>query len=245
MFWGSLIAIAGGLLLLAIAIGMGFAGTGLIVRGPDVVGIQPTSSAVLAGLERMTGLSLLRDISTLATDFGIVSPGFKERAQRIRGLLRASDTRYVLLAAPDPHGASDILKFAAEVDRAGVFVDAVVVNRVLRVPEPAAGRSPDDEAGAGAERRSGRERPRWSATLARHLVACAKDLETLRAAQQAVVEQLRAGLAAIDERAGRGAGRTRSWVELPALTPAPTSLAGIVALARALGEAEGITTTAA
>jgi len=200
-------------------------------------------SAVLAGLERMTGLSLLRDVSTLATDFGVVSPGFKERAERIRALLRADDTRYVLLAAPDPHGASDILAFAAEVDRAGVFVDAVVVNRVLRVPEPAADpTSGDPRVGA---RSAGREQPRWSASLARHLVACAKDLDTLRAAQQAVVDRLRTGLEAIDAQSGRSSGRTRSWAELPALTPAPTSLAGIVALARALGEPHRAATTAA
>ena len=57
-------------------------------------------SAVLSGLERMTGLSLLSDISALATDFGVVTPGFKQRAEAIRDLLRAPDTRYALLAAP-------------------------------------------------------------------------------------------------------------------------------------------------
>jgi hypothetical protein len=43
IFWGSLIAIAGGLIVFAIATGLGFAGTGLIMSGPDVVGVQPTS----------------------------------------------------------------------------------------------------------------------------------------------------------------------------------------------------------
>lgn len=193
-------------------------------------------SAVLAGLERMTGLSLLRDISSLATDFGAVSPAFKQRAEQIRALLRSDETRYVLLAAPDPHGASDVLAFAAEVDRAGVSIDAVVVNRVLRVPGRTAQAAPAAEGAAARERPAGRGQARWSANLARHLVACAKDLETLRAAQEAVIERLRSGLAAIDAVGGRErpGGGNRAWIELPTLTPAPTSLEGIVALARAL-----------
>lgn len=204
-------------------------------------------SAVLAGLERMTGLSLLSDISALATDFGAVVPGFRERARAIRALLRATDTRYVLLAAPDPHATRDLVAFAREVGRAGVTLDAVVVNRVLRftledqaMPASAAHGSaapatPQATSGVGASRR------RWSATLARHLVACAKDLDTLRAAQAAVIEGLREGLLP-------GPGEHRAgpvWVELPALSPAPTSLDGIIALARALAGGRARSTTAA
>lgn len=196
-------------------------------------------SAVLAGLERMTGLSLLRDISALATDFGEVVPGFRRRARAIRDLLRAAATRYVLLAAPDPHATRDIVGFAREVARAGVSIDAVVVNRVLpfALDDARPGRREADAAGvAGAEPRA---RGRWSASLARNLVACAKDLETLRAAQRSVIDALRTGLAA-------GSGSPEPlWLELPALSPAPTTLAGIVALARALQTARARSTSAA
>jgi anion-transporting ArsA/GET3 family ATPase len=194
-------------------------------------------SAVLSGLERMTGLSLLSDISALATDFSVVTPGFRRRAEAIRGLLRAPDTRYVLLAAPDPHGARDILSFAAEVDRAGVTIDAVVVNRVLQLGARAAEAqaSPDDAAGVAPRRR-------WPASLARNLVACARDLDTLRAAQRAVIDALKEGLGRY---AAEDALAERVWIELPALSPAPTSLAGIVALARALAGAKARSTSAA
>ncbi|MBY0277700.1 hypothetical protein K2Z84_20385 [Candidatus Binatia bacterium] len=201
-------------------------------------------SAVLAGLERMTGLSLLSDISALATDFGAVVPGFRERARAIRALLRADDTRYVLLAAPDPHATRDLIAFAREVERAGVTLDAVVVNRVLRfTPEDQAApaslahgsAAPLGPSSGGAPRR------RWSATLARHLVACAKDLDTLRAAQDAVIDGLRDGLL----RAAEGDRSSPVWVELPALSPAPTSLDGIIALARALAGGRARSTSAA
>jgi anion-transporting ArsA/GET3 family ATPase len=193
-------------------------------------------SAVLSGLERMTGLSLLRDISALATDFGAVTPGFRQRAEAIRALLRAPSTRYVLLAAPDPHGARDILSFAAEVDRAGVSIDAVVVNRVLQFAPLARESAPSRDGTAAATPR----RP-WPAALARHLVACARDLDTLRAAQRAVIDALRQGLL----HAGRSTPDVRVWVELPALSPAPTSLDGIVALARALVGGAARSTSAA
>jgi anion-transporting ArsA/GET3 family ATPase len=202
-------------------------------------------SAVLTGLERMTGLSLLSDISALATDFGAVVPGFRERARAIRALLRADDTRYVLLAAADPHATRDLVAFAREVERAGVTLDAVVVNRVLSF-------TLDDQSVATAHgsaapsATTSREattttRRRWSATLARHLVACAKDLDTLRAAQRAVIEGLRDGLLPAS-----GTDREAPvWVELPALSPAPTTLDGIVALARALAGTRARSTTAA
>ena len=197
-------------------------------------------SAVLSGLERMTGLSLLSDISALATDFSVVTPGFKKRAQAIRALLRAADTRYVLLASPDPHSARDILGFAAEVGRAGVSIDAVIVNRVLQLtalaaPSSTGTRDEHDVAPA--------QGPRWSAALARNLVACAKDLDTLRSAQRAVIDALRAGL--LRSAVADGASAEPLWVELPALSPAPTSLAGIVALARALAGGRARSTSAA
>ncbi|MEW6269423.1 MAG: ArsA-related P-loop ATPase [Thermodesulfobacteriota bacterium] len=203
-------------------------------------------SAVLSGLERMTGLSLLRDVSTLATDFGVVSPEFKKRAQAIRDLLRAPDTRYVLLAAPDPHGATDVLAFAAEVDRAGVAIDAVIVNRVLQ-DGLATRRSAHgiDTRPASDDGTSPHAVRRWPSHLARNLVACARDLATLRAAQQEIIDRLRGGLAAIDGGGRRGAPAERVWVLLPALSPAPTSLDGVVALARALEVGRPRSTTAA
>jgi H+/Cl- antiporter ClcA len=48
IFWGSLGAIAAGLVVLAIATGVGFAFTGLTWSGPDIVGVQPTSTTWVA-----------------------------------------------------------------------------------------------------------------------------------------------------------------------------------------------------
>ena len=50
LFWGSLIAIASGLVLFVIAGGLGYAGTAFLTNGQDVVGIQPTATTWLAGM---------------------------------------------------------------------------------------------------------------------------------------------------------------------------------------------------
>ena len=185
-------------------------------------------SAVLAGLERITGLPLLRHVSALAADFGLISPAFRTRAESIRALLRAADTSYAMVAAPDPHGADEILAFAGEVHRLGIDVSLVVVNRVLKLGQAARaqpGAPPPGEA---------REPLEWSATLARNLVACAHDVETLIAAERSVIDALKAGFAQLDGGASGRASSERPWLELPAIFPAPTSLAGIWKLAQAL-----------
>ncbi|HZR79717.1 MAG TPA: ArsA-related P-loop ATPase [Candidatus Binatia bacterium] len=200
---------------------------------------------VLRALERITGLTLLQDVSALASDFGIVSPRFRERAQEIRSLLRAPDTHYVLVATPEPHGADDVVAFAGELARIGLRCDAVIVNRVLAIdeaPEPSeALRATEDardagqHAAAGAHATGARPAVAWTPALSRHLVDCARDLKLLADSQRRVSARLRAGLDALDAKGG--ARRARLWLELPALSPAPVSLAGITALAGALAAA--------
>jgi anion-transporting ArsA/GET3 family ATPase len=194
--------------------------------------------AVVAGLERITGLSLLGDISRLAADFSLVSPGLRARAESIRMLLRSPDTRYALIAAPDPHGARDTLVLAAEVAGLALGCDAVIVNRVTKL-----------DLGAGRGRDAPPSEPRaplkWSATLARNLVACARDVETLIAGERSVIERLHAGLAEIDHDTAATRRHERQWFELPAVSPAPTSLPGIWQLARALLREEAVSTDAA
>jgi len=186
-------------------------------------------SGVVLALERMTGLTLMRDLSALASDFSGVAPRFRDRATSIRDLLHAPSTRYALVTAPDPHGADDVLAFAGEVDRLGIRCDAVVVNRVLSL----AGRSGERPRRPGAAAR--RERPdELPPALVRRLSECASDLEAIATGQRRVIARLRAGLDALD--ADRGGSSPRSWLELPALRPPPVTLAAIVDLARRLDE---------
>ncbi len=178
-------------------------------------------AAVLAGLERLTGLSLLADVSALARDFALVSPAFRQRAEAISALLRSPATRFLLIAAPDPHGAQDLVAFAGELAQAGVRCDGLVLNRVLsldaslpRLPAVDPGRAE----GAALT---------WPPSLSRKLVRCLHELEAHAEAQRRVTAELRRGL---EE---RGLLPER-WIELPQLSPAPTSAEGIQRLAASL-----------
>jgi len=187
-------------------------------------------SGVLGMLERVTGMTLLRDISALASDFASVAPAFRERAESIHALLRDDTTRYVLMASADPHAARDTVQFAADVSEFGIELDAVVVNRVLRLPTPA------------TESRRPAEAPpappaRWPATLSRNLVASARELAAVQRAQRAVIEALRSGIASVSSGNADEERREPLWAELPALTPAPTTLEGIDELARGFASA--------
>ena len=187
-------------------------------------------SGVVMALERMTGLTLMRDLSALASDFSEIAPRFRDRASGIRDLLHAPSTRYVLVTAPDPHGADDVLAFAGEVDRLGIRCDAVVVNRVLSFAERGGERP--RRAGVAARRERTGELP---PALVRRLAECASDLEAIGTGQRRVIDRLRAGLDALD--AARGGTSPRLWLELPALRPPPVTLAAIADLACRLGTA--------
>ena len=177
-------------------------------------------AGVVRGLERLTGFSVLSNVSDLAQSFGHVAPIFRERAQRIESLLASPDTRFVLATAPDPHTVLDVTAFAEELTRAGIRCRAVVVNRVFELPRP--------------RPRAVRAEPAtavpWDASLARKLVSCARDLETLHDGQQELIARLRESLEENTTLTEEGA----SWLLLPALSPAPTSLAAIGELADAL-----------
>lgn len=178
-------------------------------------------AAVLQGLERLTGLSLLSDISALADDFAGIAPAFRNRAESIHRRMRQSDTRYVLLASPDPHAARDTVQFAADIDAFGIGLDAVVVNRVLRLSNDELIPVPSEPAAVP----SGKG---WSASLARNLVVCARELQALQDSQRDVIDALRSGLADVCHRGPH----EPTWLELPALSPAPTTLRQIEKLAR-------------
>ncbi len=177
-------------------------------------------AGVLRGLERLTGLSLLQDVSDLAEAFTDVAPAFRSRARRIEELLRAPTTRFLLATAPDPHAGEDLAAFAHELAGSNVRCSAVVVNRVFEAPRTRPRSVRNEPAALKA----------WDATLSRKLVACARDLDSLQEGQEDLLARLRETLEASGALVDGGA----EWLLLPALSPAPTSLAGILELAEAL-----------
>ena len=188
---------------------------------------QGILTTLVGALERMTGMHLIRDISRLATDFETIAPAFRKRAKAIRDLLHGDETRFVLVSAPEPHLASELLAFAEQVDQAGIPIDSVILNRVFNLPYLGTeGRLP---VAVDALPNTSGKTPRWSAGLARKLVQCNRDLEMLEDEQRKRIAELREGMHGIGTHP-----EARLWIELPTLSPSPTSLASVNAIATLL-----------
>ncbi|MEM9555681.1 MAG: ArsA-related P-loop ATPase [Acidobacteriota bacterium] len=101
-------------------------------------------------LDRIVGLQLLRDMSEFFRAFGPLFDGFRERADKVRELLAARDTVFVLVTGPGETRIPDTLFFARRLREAGYRLGPIVVNRVhpdFGVVEPVV----DGAAGDGVE----------------------------------------------------------------------------------------------
>ena len=191
---------------------------------------QGILTTLVGALERMTGMHLMRDISRLATDFETIAPAFRRRAEAIRNLLHGEETRFLLVSAPEPHIAPELLTFADQVDKAGIPIDGVILNRVLQVADLATNATLLLESTSQTNRKP----PRWSAGLARKLVQCNRDLELIEDEQRQRITELRDGMQQIGTHP-----EARLWAQLPALTPPPTSLQSVYQIASILRQNSG------
>jgi anion-transporting ArsA/GET3 family ATPase len=94
---------------------------------------QAAIETILRALERFTGLRLLAEVADLIGGFEGMIGGFQERADAVRRLLRDAETAAVLVTSAEPLTVEETAAFYRELDRAGLFVGAVVMNRT--VPE--------------------------------------------------------------------------------------------------------------
>jgi len=99
---------------------------------------QAALETILRALERFTGLKLLAEVADFVGGFEGMIEGFQSRADAVRRLLRDPETAAVLVTSAEPLTVDETVAFYRELDRAGLFVGAVVMNRT--VPEPLLGR---------------------------------------------------------------------------------------------------------
>ncbi len=97
---------------------------------------------VLHVLERVTGIGFLEDLSEFLIAFDAMSEGFRDRAHRVRSLLLGSGSTFVLVSGPGHVAARHATDFLDRLERYGVSLAGVLVNRVRLWPSgamPAAG----------------------------------------------------------------------------------------------------------
>lgn len=134
------------------ALAMGRSGMWLFRMGSD---------ALLATVERVTGIEFLRVVSEFVLAFESMFAGFSTRAREVEALLRSRECGFVLVAGPDPVQAKRAVEFWERLKQEQIQLVGLVVNRVRGWPgggEAPAIDAPARVAGSAALAAAWRER---------------------------------------------------------------------------------------
>jgi anion-transporting ArsA/GET3 family ATPase len=96
--------------------------------GIRAVGVA--TQAFLRTVGRVVGSEVVSDAVTFFQAFEGMEEGFRQRAQRVLGLLADPATAFVLVTAPRRDAGRETEFFAEKLAEAGIDVDALVVNRM-------------------------------------------------------------------------------------------------------------------
>jgi anion-transporting ArsA/GET3 family ATPase len=125
---------------------MGFLDTGILkwflkpyfVAGRLTLKVASRTGALALKLaDNVLGLQFLQDLSEFFLAFEGMYAGFKERAGRVREVLRGEEAGFILVASPAPLALDEAIYFHRRLDESGIPFVAFVVNRVH--PDPAQG----------------------------------------------------------------------------------------------------------
>jgi anion-transporting ArsA/GET3 family ATPase len=84
---------------------------------------------VLKTLGRFTGQDFFQELGEFLFHFSGLLDGIRDRSDATQLLLRAPDTRFVIVTTPDPSTVDESMGFRKRLDAFGVHVGGVVVNR--------------------------------------------------------------------------------------------------------------------
>ncbi len=97
---------------------------------------RQSSAVTLKFLERLTGVEMLADLSDFLLAFSSMFDGLKERSQRVLALMSEPGTTFLLVCAPEPVSLGQVGQFAERLQRDGMNIAGVLVNRAhLPVPD--------------------------------------------------------------------------------------------------------------
>ena len=88
-------------------------------------------------LKRVTGIDLLQDLSEFFRSFGSMAGGFNERARRVRRLLRADTTTFLLITGPQRGSVEEADFFRRRLAADRMPFGGAVVNRVRELESAA------------------------------------------------------------------------------------------------------------
>jgi anion-transporting ArsA/GET3 family ATPase len=88
------------------------------------------TGVVFSVLKRVTGVDLLRDVSTFFRALGGLIDGFRERAAAVKTVLSDPSTTFLIVTSPEPDPVEEAIFFHGKLREAGMPFGGLIVNRV-------------------------------------------------------------------------------------------------------------------
>ena len=88
--------------------------------------------------DRLIGRKFLLDVVEFIRAFAPFFEGFRHRAEEVRNLLQAEETRFLLVAGPGPDRVPDAMFFLRKLQATGHHLGPILVNQVHPDPGPSA-----------------------------------------------------------------------------------------------------------
>jgi anion-transporting ArsA/GET3 family ATPase len=170
---------------------------------------QLVLGGVLAGLERFTGVTLVREIGEFVGAIEALTGALRARVAETQAMLTSEATSLVLVTAPEPRLVTETAALVAALERVQLGIAGVIINRALPQALFGGGTPPPLP-------------PALGVALEQRMRRTFRDLQTLAARQQATLAPL------------VGMARAAVLAEIPLLPSAPASLDELGALARLL-----------
>jgi anion-transporting ArsA/GET3 family ATPase len=89
---------------------------------------------VTGAVTKIIGSQLLRDVQTFVSAMDTMFGGFRERAEYTYRLLRMPGTAFLVIAAPEPDALREASYFVERLERDGMPLAGLVLNRVHKLP---------------------------------------------------------------------------------------------------------------
>lgn len=96
--------------------------------------IERGSELLATILERFLGERTIGDIAEFFAAFQALWDGFRERSSQVRDLLRAPDTRFLLVATPSPAARREAIDFVARLREGSMPFGGFLINRCVEAP---------------------------------------------------------------------------------------------------------------
>ncbi len=146
-----------------------------LLSGIESTAARTLLAGLLKGLERWSGLELMRDLSDFVGGFEHMIEGFAKRAEEVNRLLRSRRTAFLLVTTAEPYTVETTIGFHRDLSDGGFTVAGIIANRVLTFP-PLAG-VPESVA-------------RWEKGLQKKLLRNYEELRALSARDEAMMRRL-------------------------------------------------------